>query len=175
MGSGVHPTFIRSSGYGASVPPVEEVRQVIVPEAAFDSVQGVGARVRPAVSRPFEGTLDEVLAGALHAAGSDWQSALATEVVAQALLVGLETVDAGRDGFGAAAVRLQLSDDLIDPPGDQPVLDPVYPCRFTPLETPKSGGTRETGTILTKNMGFTRRYRILAYRRRGWNVNCSCT
>ena len=85
-------------------------------DAAFDGEQGVGARFRPAASRPFESAADDLLAGTFHDAGTDRQSALAVEVVAHSVRVGLAVADEGRDGFGPVAARLQSGNDLGDPP-----------------------------------------------------------
>ena len=69
-----------SSGCDAASPPFEEVGPAHVFEAAFDGEQGVGARFRPAASRPFESAADDLLAGAFHDAGTDRQSAHADHV-----------------------------------------------------------------------------------------------
>ena len=42
---------------------------------------------------------------------------LPVEVVAHSVRVGLVVADAGRDGFGPVAMRLQIGDDLGEPPG----------------------------------------------------------
>lgn len=123
----VQSIFFGSGCCDASVPPVEEVGPSIVLDAAFDGEQGVGACFRPATPRPLEAASDDLLAGAFHDAGSDRHSSFSVEVTAHSVLVGLEIVDAGRDGFGAAAVRLQLGDNLIDLPGGQLLLEPAHP------------------------------------------------
>ena len=54
----------------------------VVLEAAFDGEQGVGSRLRPVTSRPFESAADDLLASAFRDARSDRQSALPAKVVA---------------------------------------------------------------------------------------------
>ena len=58
-------------------------------------------------SRLFESVADDLLAGAFHDAGSDRQSAHPIEVATHSVGVGFVGADAGRYGFGPAAVRLQ--------------------------------------------------------------------
>ena len=116
-----------SDGCGAASPPVEEVGPSVVFDAAFDGEQGVGARFRPAAPRPLEPAPDDLLAGAFHDAGSDRQAALPAKVVAHPASVGLEVVDAGRDGFVPVAVRLQAVDDAGDLPVVQLLLDLFHP------------------------------------------------
>lgn len=77
--------------------------------------------------RPLESAACDLPVGAFHDAGSDWQSELPAEIVAHSVRVGLVGADAGGDGFGSVAVRLQSDDDLGDLPGVQLLLDPVHP------------------------------------------------
>ena len=99
--------FFWSGGWGATNPPINEVGLPHVFEAASGGEQGVGARFRPAAARRFEPAADDALAGIVHDAGSDRQSALPIEVVAHSVLVGIAVADNGRDGFGPAAAQLQ--------------------------------------------------------------------
>ena len=88
-----------SIGCNAASLPFEEVGPARVFEAAFDGEQGVGARFRPAASRPFESAADDLLAGAFHGAGTDRQSALAVEVATHSVRVDLAVADEGRAGL----------------------------------------------------------------------------
>ena len=112
----MHPIFWLC-GCGAASPPIKEVGPAHVFEAAFDGEHGVGARFRPTASRLFASVPDDSLAGAFHDAGSDRQAALPAGVVAHSVPVGLIVADAGRDVFGPVAVRLQVGDGPVDPPG----------------------------------------------------------
>ena len=116
-----------SSGCNAAGSPFEEVGPAPVFEAAFDGEQGIGARLRLAPSGPLESAADDLLAGAFHDAGSDRQSEFPAAVAAHSVRVGLVGADAGGDGFGPVAVRLQSGDDTSDPPGVQLLLDPAHP------------------------------------------------
>ena len=105
-----------SSGCNAAGSPFEEVGPAPVFEAAFDGEQGIGARLRLAPSGPLESAADDLLAGAFHDAGSDRQSEFPAAVAAHSVRVGLVGADAGGDGFGPVAVRLQSGDDTSDRP-----------------------------------------------------------
>ena len=77
--------------------------------------------------RLFESVSDDAPAGAFHGVGSDRQAAIPVEVAARSVHVGLTVADAGNEGFGPVAVRLQSGDDPGDPPGVQLLPDPVHP------------------------------------------------
>ena len=77
----------------------------------------------------FESISDDVLAGALHDAGSNRHSARPMEVALHSVDVGFVGADADRYGFGSAAVRLQNGDHLSDLPGVQLLSDPVHARR----------------------------------------------
>ena len=98
---------------------MEEVWPTHVFEAASDGDHGVGAHFRPVVPRSFEPVLDDVFAGAFHDTGSGRQTARPAEVVAHSVPVGLAVANAGRDGFGPGAMRLQGGDNPVEPPGVQ--------------------------------------------------------
>ena len=101
-----HDSWLSNCGKTSS--PIKEVGPTVVHEAAF---------------------ADDLLAGAFHDAGSDWQSALPAEVAAHSALVDLAVTHAGHDLFRPAAVRLQIGDDFIDLPRVQLVLDRLHPIR----------------------------------------------
>ena len=111
----VHPIFWLC-GFGAAIPPCEEAGPAHVFEAASDGEQAVGTRFRPVAHRSFEPVPDDLLAGAVHAAGSDRQAARPVEVVAHSIPVGLIVADACLDVIGPVAMRLQVGDDVIYPP-----------------------------------------------------------
>ena len=115
-----------SSGCDAASPPIEEVGPAVVPEAAFDGEQDVGSGLQPAAPGSFESAAYDLLAGAFHDAGSDRQSALPAEVAAHSVLVGTVGADECRDSF-KPAVRLQVGDDVADPPCVQLALDRLHP------------------------------------------------
>ena len=115
--------FLWLRGCSSTSPPLEEVGPQHVFETASDGEQGVGARFRLAAFRLFESVADDVLAGAFDDAGPDRQSARPIEVVLHSVRVGLVVADAGRDGFGPVAVRLQSGDNLSDLPGVQLLSD----------------------------------------------------
>ena len=110
-------------------------------EAASDGEQAVGTRFRPVAPRFFEPVPDDLLAGAFHDAGSDWQFPRPVEVVVHSVFVGLVVAYAGRDRF-EPAVPLQSGDDPFDPPGVQLLPDPLHPYLPFALVRRLHGGER---------------------------------
>ena len=135
--------FLWLCGCGAISPPFEEVGPAHVFEAAPYGEQGVGARFRSAASRLFESVADDLLAGAFHDAESDRQSARPIEVALHSVRVGFVGADAGRNGFGPAAVRMQNGDQLLpDPVHAHP---PLAFARPRPARRRPRNRGRETG------------------------------
>ena len=116
-----------SSGRDAVSLPFGEVGPAHVFEAASGGEQGVGARFRPAAARLFAPAADDALAGIVHDAGSDCQSALRVEVVVHSRRRRHRSSGHGprrlRTGDGAAS---ESGDDLGDSSGAQLLLDPVH-------------------------------------------------
>lgn len=113
-------------GCGTTSPPIEKIVPTGVLEAAFDDAQGVGSRLRPVTSCPFESAADDLLASAFHDARSDQQSALPAKVAAHQVFVGLAVANAGRECF-KPAVWHQVSNDVIDLSCVQLILDRLHP------------------------------------------------
>ena len=151
--------FLWLRGCGATSFPLEEVGPTQVFEAASYGEQGVGAGFRPAASRLFESVADDLLAGAFHDAGSDRQSAHPIEVATHSVGVGFVVADAGRYGFGPAAVRLQNGDHLSDLPGVQLLSDPVHarrPLALVRRHVPHGGSGAIEGVEQVEDEGHFR-------------------
>ena len=152
--------FLWLCGCGATSSPFKEVWPTHVCEAASDGEQGVGAHFRPAASRLIESVADDVLAGTFHDVGSDRQSVRPIEVATHSVRGGLAIADAGRDGFGPAAARLQNSDHLSDLPGLQLLPNPVHAEPTHPDCNPPKLNSRET------------RKRKTGSNQRNWDAPC---